>query len=357
MNYKENATVLNEYLQWLQAEFETRLQKYFEKPVERETSLPAISFPQVPLAKFIKDNKLSAQQQLLLLIALAPHITPAFYNDILHVHTPGKGDFPLLGLVRGEQFRGLMPTGETALFILSGTEDMGARLAAQDHFREEGFFAQYQVLRLEPPLEADPVMSGKISLSQEYIDLFLTGKHTQPRFGPDFPAEKITTPLDWEDLVLGADTLEQVSELRKWLRHKEALRKTNKRLKPGYRALFYGLPGTGKTLTACLLGKKSKTDGPEEPEYDVYRIDLSLVVSKFIGETEKNLSKLFDKAEHKNWILFFDEADSLFGKRTSVRDAHDKYANQEISYLLQRIENYNGLIILASNPSRLPAFL
>jgi len=73
------------------------------------------------------------------------------------------------------------------------------------------------------------------------------------------------------------------------------------------------------------------------------------VVSKFIGETEKNLSRLFDKAEHKNWILFFDEADALFGKRTGIRDAHDKYANQEIAYLLQRIENYNGLVILASN--------
>ncbi|MNV05885.1 ATP-dependent zinc metalloprotease FtsH 2 [compost metagenome] len=82
---------------------------------------------------------------------------------------------------------------------------------------------------------------------------------------------------------------------------------------------------------------------------DVYRIDLSLVVSKYIGETEKNLSRLFDKAANKEWILFFDEADAVFGKRTSVRDAHDKYANQEVSYLLQRIENHPGLVILASN--------
>src|SRR5690606_23438518 len=77
--------------------------------------------------------------------------------------------------------------------------------------------------------------------------------------------------------------------------------------------------------------------------------DLSMVVSKFIGETEKNLSNLFAKAENKGWILFFDEADALFGKRTNVRDAHDKYANQEVSYLLQRVEQYNGLVILATN--------
>jgi SpoVK/Ycf46/Vps4 family AAA+-type ATPase len=81
----------------------------------------------------------------------------------------------------------------------------------------------------------------------------------------------------------------------------------------------------------------------------VFRVDLSRIVSKYIGETEKNLSRLFDKAENKNWILFFDEADALFSKRTDIRDAHDKYANQEVAYLLQRIETYNGLVILASN--------
>jgi len=113
------------------------------------------------------------------------------------------------------------------------------------------------------------------------------------------------------------------------------------RIKPGFRVLFSGPPGTGKTLTASLLGKYTKCD--------VFRIDLSLVVSKYIGETEKNLSKLFDRAENEDWILFFDEADALFGKRTGVRDAHDKYANQEVSYLLQRIESHSGLVILATN--------
>ncbi len=113
------------------------------------------------------------------------------------------------------------------------------------------------------------------------------------------------------------------------------------RIKPGYRDLFYGPPGTGKTLAATLLGKYTGKD--------VYKIDLSMIVSKFIGETEKNLSNLFAQAENRDWILFFDEADALFGKRTNVRDAHDKYANQEVSYLLQRVETYRGMVILASN--------
>ena len=113
------------------------------------------------------------------------------------------------------------------------------------------------------------------------------------------------------------------------------------RLQPGFTSLFHGPPGTGKTLSACLLGKHCGCD--------VYKIDLSMIVSKYIGETEKNLARIFDMAEHKQWILFFDEADALFGKRTRVDDAHDRYANQEISFLLQRIEEFNGVVILASN--------
>ena len=105
--------------------------------------------------------------------------------------------------------------------------------------------------------------------------------------------------------------------------------------------LFYGSPGTGKTITACLLGKSTGRD--------VYKVDLSLVVSKYIGETEKNLAKVFDQAQNKGWILFFDEADALFGKRSETKDAHDRYANQEVSFLLQRIESFDGIAILASN--------
>jgi hypothetical protein len=90
----------------------------------------------------------------------------------------------------------------------------------------------------------------------------------------------------------------------------------------------------------------------KELNKEVYRIDLSIIVSKYIGETEKNLNAVFAKAENKNWILFFDEADALFGKRTGVSDSHDKYANQEISYLLQRLEKYDGLVILASDEKK-----
>jgi len=147
----------------------------------------------------------------------------------------------------------------------------------------------------------------------------------------------VTTDQSWDDLVLDEDTVKQVEQIKNWFRRSL----TGTKMTKGYRSLFYGPQGAGKKLTAALIGK--------EFDKPVYRIDLSSVVSKYIGETEKNLETIFDHTEGKEWILFFDEADALFGKRTDVKDAHDKYSNQEVSYLLQRIEDYNGLVILATN--------
>jgi SpoVK/Ycf46/Vps4 family AAA+-type ATPase len=144
--------------------------------------------------------------------------------------------------------------------------------------------------------------------------------------------------------VLHPGTQRQIEEIETWIQYGDTLMndwQMAPKLRPGFRSLFYGPPGTGKTMTACLLGKSTGRD--------VYRVDLSLVVSKYIGETEKNLARVFDQAQHKGWILFFDEADALFGKRSETRDAHDRYANQEISFLLQRVETFDGIAILASN--------
>src|SRR5262249_21557359 len=163
-------------------------------------------------------------------------------------------------------------------------------------------------------------------------------------FGVNFPARYIETQLDWDDLVLHPGTHKQIEDIATWIRHGETLMNDwgmAAKLRPGYRSLFYGPPGTGKTMTACLLGKSTGRE--------VYKVDLSLVISKYIGETEKNLAKVFDQAQHKGWILFFDEADALFGKRSETKDARDRYANQEVSFLLQRIEVFDGIAILASN--------
>ena len=112
----------------------------------------------------------------------------------------------------------------------------------------------------------------------------------------------------------------------------------------GLKVLFSGASGTGKTMTAGVIAR--------DLGLDLYKIDLSGIVSKYIGETEKNLDRIFRAAQCSNAILFFDEADALFGKRSEVRDAHDRYANIEVAYLLQKIEEYEGVVILASNLSK-----
>ena len=295
------------------------------------------------LSEFIKQNKLSYEELIILLIALSPHISPEFFNSVISEYLPNGGDFPEIGGTKGKNHRGILPTGETVLFILAG-KDIEKRIEVSKLFEESHLFAKKNVLYLEQVPIGEPKMSGRLILDDEYVDLFTMEKISKPKLSNDFPAQLITTELEWKDLVLQEKTLSEIKEIETWLKYNEKLMndwKMQGKIKPGYRILFHGPPGTGKTMTVCLLGKYTKRD--------VFRIDLSMVVSKYIGETEKNLSKLFDKAANKDWILFFDEADSIFGKRTNVRDAHDKYANQEVSYLLQRIESHAGLVILASN--------
>ena len=296
-----------------------------------------------PFSDFLNQNRPSFNEYIIILMAVTPHIQPNFFNKIISGFLPEGGDFPEFGGVKATNHRGIIPTGETAQFVLAG-DDLAKKLEVQSLFGTGHWFYKKHILSLQPMPEGEPGMSGKIILDAEILEAITTGSVKKPRFSIDFPAEHIETEMDWDDVVLHPSTLQQIREIENWITHHSTLLGDwgmKKRVKPGYRALFYGPPGTGKTLTATLLGKHTGKD--------VFRIDLSRVVSKYIGETEKNLSRLFDKAGNKNWILFFDEADALFGKRTDIRDAHDKYANQEVAYLLQRIESFDGLVILATN--------
>jgi ATPase family associated with various cellular activities (AAA) len=167
---------------------------------------------------------------------------------------------------------------------------------------------------------------------------------TRPRL--DTLAQRLDAKAQWEDIVLPSEELGMLHQIAAQVRHRSTVyddwgfrRRMNRGL--GVSVLFAGESGTGKTMAAEVIAN--------ELRLNLYRIDLSTVVSKYIGETEKNLHKLFDAAEDGGAILFFDEADSLFGKRSEVKDSHDRYANIEVNYLLQRIESFGGLAILATN--------
>jgi AAA+ superfamily predicted ATPase len=159
-------------------------------------------------------------------------------------------------------------------------------------------------------------------------------------------AQRIEPVYSWDDLILPPATLTQLREVVEALKNRHVVYtqwgfEEKLSLGKGLKALFAGESGTGKTMTAEVMAR--------ELGLDLYKIDLSTVVSKYIGETEKNLDRIFRAAQSSNAIIFFDEADALFGKRSQVKDAHDRYANIEVAYLLQKIEEYDGFVILATN--------
>ena len=174
----------------------------------------------------------------------------------------------------------------------------------------------------------------------------LTACRAHSNQGLGMLARKINVRYTWNDLVLPTDRLAQLHEMCYHIKYGPLVFETwgfDRKLAggKGLNVLFAGQPGTGKTMAAEVLAT--------DLGLELYKIDLSSVVSKYIGETEKNLEKIFSEGQTSNAILFFDEADSLFGKRSSVKDSHDRYANIEISYLLQRMEEYDGIVILATN--------
>jgi hypothetical protein len=295
-----------------------------------------------PLAALAHRN-LSFDEYTVLMLALAPHLRPGLLETSLRAELPGDADFPQFGGRRERESRALVATGETAAFLLAGPS-VEARFAVQRLFGPDHWFARDGVLHLEEAERSAPYLSGRLVMARDWIERLTLGAAVAPGFSAAFPARRLETGLQWDDLILEPGAQAQIGEICRWLRHRRALAERAMppgRLRPGHRALFHGPPGTGKTLAASLLGRISGRE--------VYRVDLSTVVSKYIGETEKNLAGLFETAQNRDWILFFDEADALFGKRTNVKDAHDRYANQEVSYLLQRVEDYDGLAVLATN--------
>jgi len=164
-----------------------------------------------------------------------------------------------------------------------------------------------------------------------------------PRINFSMPGV-IETPSEatWSDLILPEHCIQSLQEYVLWVKHRDQVElEWGGRVTGGPIALFSGPSGTGKTFAGKLLGNILGLD--------VYRIDLGLLVSKYIGETEKNLDALFDAMAHEPMLLLFDEADGLFGRRGEVEDAHDRYANLEASYLLSRLEHYKGPSVLTSN--------
>jgi hypothetical protein len=340
-----NARDLEQELDWFTRILDTRFALYFGQESNfnsiEQIEPPDLKDSRSKYADFVRRFKLDFNERIAILLAALTHLRPQLLDRFHTKNAAFDRKFTEFGGII-DPHGNFIPTGETLAFVIAGN-DLHKRLKLQHLFGHDHVFYRQDLLRLDIQQTDTSLLKAELRLGDDCLS-YITGQQRQHHLSVDFPARLVETQLEWDDLVLHPGTLTQVREIEIWLRHRDTL--TNDwgmgaKIRPGYRALFYGPPGTGKTMTACLLGKATGME--------VYKVDLSLIVSKYIGETEKNLARVFDQAQRKNWLLFFDEADSLFGKRNNTSNSNDRYANQEVSFLLQRIETFDGVAILASN--------
>lgn len=331
------------HILWFGNMLATAIQLYFKQGCEyasiEDVTPPADGW----LERMAGRQEIAFNERVVIMLALMPHTCPQALDIFFVQNKNFDRQYTEFGGWKGVSHGGFLPTGETAAFIIAG-EDMEKKKAIIRMFQKDHWFYTQNILRLEGVGEGEPFLSGQLRASDEFLNRVLLDREYKPDYSVGFPAKRIATELEWDDMILDYNTLEALEEINAWIEHQHTIMEEwglKHCLKPGYRALFYGPPGTGKTLAATLLGKKNNMD--------VYCINLSMIVSKYIGETEKNLEKVFNMAENRNWILFFDEADALFGKRTTTNTSNDRHANQEVAYLLQRIEDFPGIVILATN--------
>ena len=334
---------MNDYIAWFNQVLAVAIQLYFEQECEY-TSLAEVKPPVNRwLEKKTGVQQITFQERTVVMLALMPHVCPQVLDIFFVQNKNFDRQYTEFGGWKGLSHGGFPPTGETASFIIAG-EDVEKRKSVVSMFQKDHWFYGRNILRLEGANEGEPFLSGQLRVSEEFLSRVMLDKEYKPDYNIGFPAKRITTALEWEDMVVDYQVASELDEICTWIESGKIIMDDwglSRFLKAGYRSLFYGPPGTGKTLAATLLGKKNGMD--------VYRVDLSMIVSKYIGETEKNLARVFDLAENRNWILFFDEADALFGKRTSTNTSNDRHSNQEIAYLLQRIEDFPGTVVLATN--------
>jgi hypothetical protein len=334
--------VLQAELDWLSAAMSVRFAAYGENREVANDELPSppsIDDASGPYAEFVRRYELDGAERLVVALALAPHVQPALLDPFLLANQATQQRFTEFGGISTKSHQGFLPTAETALFLLAGG-DLARRLAFERLLGPDHRLLQGRLLILDHRHPEEPRHSAVLRLSPRAIRQLLDGADGRSEPVEDGAAIRITTVLSWDELVLDAETMEQIDLAARWVQHSPTLMNDwglSRRLKPGYRCLFHGPAGTGKTLTAAMLGKRLQAA--------VYRIDLSSLMSKNIEETERNLAAQLDEAQRSNSILFFDEADMLFGGFSAGQPA----ANCGLAWLLDRIDAHPGLIIVATD--------
>lgn len=339
--WTENAAILTNELAWLASVIEGRVSQQFQQQAWTLPPPPAIDSERSAYGELVQQGELGAEERLVLILALAPHLRPAILDALFVENRLTGRPSTEIGGISGSSHRGFLPTCETAAFLLAGS-NLEQRLATQRLFQHDHFFQRQGILVMERPSYQETLFSAPLKLSPESLQWLTTGERSKEAVHGRLPARLITTQLNWEDLVLAPEVREEIATLQTWLdRGPSAMQEwgLQKHVKPGYRALFYGPPGTGKTLTATLIGAVVCMD--------VYRVDLSMFTSRHGGDLNKRLLGAFDQALNNNCILYFDQADALFGSHGGHASSLERHAGPAAYQLLQEIENFSGVAILS----------
>ncbi len=282
-----------------------------------------------PLATIIDDVGLKVGEALILAAAVAPEIDERYA--------------PLTALLSGRVGAPAGLTGEGARNLAART--FAGKLAAADQLSATAPLRASGLIELDGPSD-EGLLAARL-LVDPSIGAWILGRPRELPVGtPGFPAAPMSTVHDLGDVIVSGTGRRALQSLVARIRDRQRVNVDwgfgrHHDGAGGIVAMFHGPSGTGKTMAAAVVAR--------EAGLPAFRVDLSMLVSKYIGETEKNLAKIFDVAERADCVLVFDEADAIFGSRTEVGDARDRYANQEVSYLLQRIERHPGVVILTTN--------
>lgn len=335
-NESLHAQSLEAEMQWLSAVMDARFKQHFEQEQDEPIPLPPEPLLGSALGTVCGEQGWGPCERLVLGLALAPHLRPELLDAFFVRNQNLDRGFTEFGGSKGVAHGGFIPTGETASFLLAGSS-LEKRFALMQILGPSHSFYQNEILALESSPAGEPALSGRLTLSSEWLSRLCMGEGAKPGFTSEFPAQRVTTPLAWEALVLGEHTLNQVSQLRLWLQRSVELMHMPgcpPHREQGLRVSLHGPAGVGKTLSALLLGKQSAAD--------VYKLDLKLIGGWDADCAQRGLDRIFKLASNRQWMLLIENAGLLQDDGVTATQASN------FAHLRMHLASFAGLALLES---------
>ena len=342
-NTSENIACIIGELDWLSRRIDNLLHKDFSQYLP----LPPLK-PGTAYEKLVTEYGLNESDRIFLNLALADIFDPSILAPFaLLFKTPEIKS--LYGGLMKEHTAGFCPTVRTGIFLLAD-KDSEMRNYYYCHYNARHTLFTSNILLTYEVKECQGFLNRELMFNEQFLPTILQGNPPSLDGDAGFPARRGKRTHTMKDVILDETTITELEKLRRFARNMKKLWQlpNSSRYRQNFIGIFSGDPGTGKSHTAEAIGN--------ELNLPVYKVNFAQMVSKYIGETEKNLERVFDRFSGQPSILFFDEAESIFSKRIEVKDSHDKHSNNEQSFLLQKIEEYNGIVILATNVQNLSQY-